>query len=116
MNDSRNLARHANQAPERVTKRATVAPLVDVYEDQNELLLVADVPGATKDDINVSLEKGLLSIEVKRSDAYDYFRAFSIPQGIDGSKIDAELKSGVLRLRLPKSEATKSRRIEIRVQ
>ena len=116
MNDNRNLARHANQTPERVKQRAAVAPLVDVYENKNELLLVADVPGATKDGINVNLEKGLLTIEAKRSDEVDYFRAFSVPEGIDTSKIDAELKAGVLRLRLPKSDAVKARRIEIRAE
>jgi HSP20 family protein len=126
MNDNTNLARHQEGTPERVKQRMTVAPLVDVYENQDELLLLADVPGATKDGINVHLDKGQLTIEARRPDETtgspvaaehrpcDYFRVFSVPQGIDASKIDAQLNQGVRRLRLPKAEAVKPRRIEVK--
>ena len=126
MNNDNNLVRHQNQVPERVRQRATVAPLVDVYENQDELLLVADMPGTTTDGISVHLDKGLLHIEGKRDSEStgslllaehrpcDYFRAFSVPQGIDANKIDAQFNAGVLRLRLPKSDAVKPRRIEVK--
>jgi len=126
MNDNTHLARHPDGAPERVKQQLTVAPLVDVYENQDELVLVADVPGATKEGVNIHLDKGQLTIEAKRHDQAtgspvaaehrpsDYFRVFSVPHGIDGSKIDAQLTSGVLRLRLPKSDAVKPRRIEVK--
>jgi HSP20 family protein len=122
-----NLAKRMERSPEPVEqKRETVAPPVDVYENGDELLIVADVPGATPDGIDVRLEKGQLTIEAKRTEdtprtpvsteyrPRDYLRIFSVPQGIDASKIDAQLASGVLRLRLPKSEALKPRRIEVR--
>jgi HSP20 family protein len=121
-----NLARNLERAPERVRQRAVVQPVVDVYENQDEVLLVADVPGARNDGVSVHLEGGQLTIEAKRLDEspgsaliaesrpYDYFRAFTVPQGIDASKIDAELTAGVLRLHLPKSDALKPRRIQVK--
>ncbi len=120
-----NLAKRQDGNVERVKQRTTAAPLVDVYENNDELLLLADVPGASKDGINIHLDNGQLTIEARRSEdaslapgggqqAYDYFRAFSVPQGIDASRIDAQLTSGVLRLRLPKSEAVKPRRIDVK--
>jgi HSP20 family protein len=120
------LSSPAPTAPERTRQAATVAPLVDVYENKNELLLVADVPGATAEGVRVHLEKGQISIEARRAvdpqgtalqteyRPRDYYRAFSVPDGIDGSKIEATLTAGVLRVRLPKSESVKPRRIEVK--
>jgi HSP20 family protein len=124
-NENINLARNPQRTTERVRQRASVQPVVDVYENQDELLLLADVPGARRDGVTVHLEGGQLMIEASRVDespgsaltvesrACDYFRAFNVPQGIDASKIEAQLTSGVLRLRLPKSEALKPRRIQV---
>lgn len=122
-----NLARRQEGSVEPVQEqRETVAPPVDVYENGDELLLVADVPGATHDGIDVHLDKGQLTIHAKRKEETtggpiatefrprDYFRVFSVPQGIDASKIDAQLSAGVLHLRLPKSESLKPRRIEVK--
>jgi HSP20 family protein len=125
-NDNANLARSQASTAERVRQRATLQPVVDVYENQDELLLVADVPGARKDGVSVHLDNGQLTIEARRVDEspgsalitesrpYDYFRAFTVPQGIDASKIEAQLTGGVLRLHLPKSDALKPRRIEVK--
>ena len=126
MNNATQLAKRANASAEPVQHYDTIAPPVDVYENADELLLVADVPGASYDGIDVQLEKGQLTILARRIDetpgtpivteyrSHDYFRVFSVPQGIDASKIDAQLTAGVLRLRLPKSESLKPRRIEVR--
>ena len=119
MNTQSNLSRQKDAAPERVRHGMTVAPLVDVYESADELLVIADVPGVTQDGVEIHVDKGQLVIEAKRADGppererVDYFRAFSVPQGIDASKIDARLTNGILRLRLPKSEAVKPRRIAV---
>jgi len=125
-NENVNLARNQERMPERVQQRATVQPVVDVYENEDELLLVADVPGAGQDDVSVHLDNGQLTIEARRADepagnpliaesrSYDYFRAFTVPHGIDASKIQAQLVTGVLRLHLPKSDALKPRRIEVK--
>lgn len=126
MDNSPKMTKYDERAPERVQQRSTVAPRVDVYEDSNELLLLCDVPGVAKESVSIQLEKGQLTIEASRKDEIagtpliqeyrpsDYVRVFSVPQGIDSSKIDAQLSGGVLRLRLPKSEALKPRRIEVR--
>ncbi|WP_394825624.1 Hsp20/alpha crystallin family protein [Pendulispora albinea] len=127
MSTNQGLTRQGTHAPERVQQRATVAPLVDVYENRDEVLLVADLPGAAKDSIHVHLDKGQLTIEATRAEtqppgtpvaseyqARDYHRIFAIPQGIDGAKIAAQFADGVLCVRLPKSESLKPRRIEVR--
>ena len=126
MSHETNLAQRSTGSPEPVRHRDTVAPPVDVYENADELLVVADVPGATPDGIEIQLEKGQLTMLARRPDdgagtpvateyrARDYFRAFAVPQGIDAAKIDAQLTAGVLRLRLPKSDSLKPRRIEVK--
>ena len=126
MENSPKMTKYEERAPERVKQRSTVAPRVDVYENANELLLVADVPGATKESISIQLDNGQVTIEATRRDESagsqliaeyrpaDYARVFAVPQGIDAAKIDAQLSGGVLRLRLPKSDALKPRRIEVR--
>ena len=120
------LANRSSARLEGVREREPVAPVVDVYENTDELLLLVDVPGATSDGIDVQLDKGQLTVSAKRSEdapgsallteyrARDYLRAFSVPQGIDPMKIDAQLSGGVLRLRLPKSDSVKPRRIEVK--
>jgi HSP20 family protein len=126
MATTQNLAQRNQQSPERVEQRASVAPRVDVYENSEELLVVADVPGVSRDALTVHVDKGQLTLEARRDTSAtgtavltefrpaDYHRVFSVPQGIDASKIEAELSAGVLRVRLPKSEALKPRRIEIK--
>lgn len=120
------LANRANSRVETVQQREAVAPAVDVYENSDELLLLVDVPGATNEGIDVQLDKGQLTISAKRSEdasgslvageyrASDYHRVFSVPQGIDATKIDAQLGGGVLRLKLPKADSVKPRRIEVK--
>jgi len=120
------LSNRPNARIEAVQQREATAPLVDVYENSEELLLLVDVPGATNEGIEVNLDKGQLTIQAKRNEdapgslvageyrATDYLRVFSVPQGIDPAKIDAQLNSGVLRLRLPKADSVKPRRIEVK--
>jgi HSP20 family protein len=126
MSNNTHVSRRQNASTELVQQGEAVAPPVDVYEDSEELLLIADVPGAVREGIEVQLEKGQLTIQAKRVDetagtpvaaeyrSRDYFRMFSVPRGIDASKIDAQLTAGVLRLCLPKSELLKPRRIEVK--
>ena len=126
MTNQTDLVSHSDGRVEAVQQRETIVPVVDVYENADELLLLVDVPGVTNDGIDVQLDKGQLNILAKRREdvpslllaaeyrARDYLRVFSVPQGIDPSKIDAQLSGGVLRLRLPKSESVKPRRIEVK--
>nr|WP_319494424.1 Hsp20/alpha crystallin family protein [uncultured Desulfobacter sp.] len=103
-----------------------VTPTVDIYENENEILLHADMPGVVKENISVDIDNGTLSIsgvrklEIKGAATYEefsdveYVRSFSVPQTIDVERVEAELKNGVLKLHLPKSEAAKPRQIEIK--
>lgn len=107
-------------------QRDTVSPAVDVFENDDELLIVADVAGVRPDDIDVQLDNGQLTIRAARTTEVggaplaveqrpcDYLRVFAVPAGTDATQIDAQLAAGVLRLRLPKPASLKPRRIEVR--
>jgi HSP20 family protein len=108
------------------SQRQVITPACDIYENEDEILVVADVPGVTADTLDINLEKGELSLEARRVDygqqgAYvgvefydsDFRRRFAIPGGIDADRIRAELREGVLHLHLPKSEALKPRQIPV---
>ncbi|MCG8407427.1 MAG: Hsp20/alpha crystallin family protein [Phycisphaerales bacterium] len=107
----------------------TYLPKVDILEKPDELLLIADVPGATADGIDVELEHGTLTIHahvgaccVKPESSYllreygrgDYHRSFKISEHIDTDKMSAEVSNGVLTLHLPKAEALKPRKITVK--
>jgi len=111
--------------PEPVQHRNWRAPPFDIYENKDELLLVADLPGVNTDHLKIHMDKNELTIEGLRtrakhdhvlgeeSEACDYRRKFVVPPGVDEAKIRAETKYGVLRLHLPKSEAAKPREIQV---
>ena len=126
MSDKAELVKRDTEIIEQNRRIPTVSPLVDIYENDDEILLHAEMPGVEKDNIKVNIDNGTLilsairNLGAKGSATWEEFgdvqykRSFSVPQSIDVSKIDAELKNGVLRLHLPKSEAAKSRQIEIK--
>ncbi|WP_394841023.1 Hsp20/alpha crystallin family protein [Pendulispora brunnea] len=127
MNTSQNLAQRPRHTTDPIQQHATVAARVDVFENKDEVLLLAEMPGATADGVNVHLDQGKLTISGRRPplDApgvllagefqpRDYHRTFAIPQGIDGAKIAAKFVDGVLQIHLPKSETLKPRRIEVK--
>lgn len=112
---------------EPVVDTALVRPPVDIFENQDELLLIVDLPGVRADAISVDLDKETLTILAKRADAmpenarvvygetarWDYKRVFSVPEAVDAEKIRADFKQGVLEVHLPRHERTKPRRITI---
>jgi HSP20 family protein len=126
MNEQQDLTIREEQLGERKPQIAVVAPLVDIVENDQEILLYADMPGVDRKDIAINIDNGRLSLngirEVKPVGAInweefgdsEYRRTFSVPQTIDVTAVHAELKDGVLLLHLPKSEAAKPRQIEIR--
>lgn len=126
MSDSKDLTKREETMPERGREVPAVAPLVDIYENDDEILLHADMPGVEKENISVNIDNGKLSlsglrkIETTGAESWaefgdvEYVRTFSVPQTIDVGKVNAELRDGVLRLHLPKSEAAKPRQIEIK--
>ena len=102
-------------------------PAVDIFETKDELVLVADMPGVPPDGVDVGLEGDELSIEGRvRSGEYDglkplyveygvggYYRRFTLGEMIDREGIKAQMKNGVLVLRLPKAERARARRISV---
>jgi len=126
MSDKKELVKTEKEMVEQSRPIPTVAPLVDIYENDDEILLHADMPGVEKDKIAVNVDNGTLTItgvrelETKGVATWEEFgnveyrRNFSVPQTIDVEKVNAELKDGVLRLHLPKSEAAKPKQIEIK--
>jgi HSP20 family molecular chaperone IbpA len=93
-----------------------VAPTVDIYENEHELLLVADLPGVTRDGLKLGIEPPELRLEGSSgSDGRPrYYRAFTIDERVDAANVTAELRNGVLTVRLPKAQAMKPRQIPIR--
>jgi HSP20 family protein len=104
-----------------------VRPPVDVFENADEVLVVADVPGVASDQLDVRVENGTLTLEGRRApdeggaaavarehEAADFVRSFRIPSGIDAANIAAEAKNGTVLVRLPKIAALKARKIAVR--
>jgi HSP20 family protein len=111
------------------TRTGTVyRPLVDILEDKDELILVADLPGTRGDSIDINFEDGALTIQGQVEPRYkpdqqfllveyglgDFYRTFRVSEEIDSSRIHAAYADGVLTVHLPKVEAAKPRKIEVR--
>ncbi len=123
---TKDMTKKDQHAVESTRNLRQVAPLVDIYENEDEILLHAEMPGVKKEQITVNIDNGNLSLSGIRNLAADgvadwtefgdveYQRAFSVPQSIDVGKVRAELKDGILALHLPKSEAAKPKTIEIK--
>jgi len=112
--------------PEYTRSGRCYRPNVDILEKDNELLVLADVPGAKGDKIAINFEDGTLSIHAEvepRQDNHDYllceygvgdyYRSFRVSEVVDASKITAEYADGVLVLHLPKTEDIKTRKIAV---
>ncbi|HUW33996.1 MAG TPA: Hsp20/alpha crystallin family protein [Planctomycetota bacterium] len=115
--------------PEMPAIRGEWAPLVDVSETENEILVKADVPGMTADDINVTLAGNVLTISGEKKDerketkggysiverrSGKFQRSVTLPSGIDGEKAQAEFKNGVLSITIPKTEETRAKKIPVK--
>ncbi len=95
---------------------APLAPPVDVFENEQEILIVADLPGVTADRLEVALDGSELSFEGRREGklAARLKRTFAVPPSIDPERIEARLAEGVLTLRLGKRDEVRPRRIEVK--
>jgi len=103
-------------------------PAVDIFETDKEITLLADMPGVKAGDLNIDLHENVLTLDSEArspegSDELDvlreyrtgkYYRQFTVSNVIDQAKIVAEMKDGVLRLRLPKIEAATPRKIAVK--
>jgi HSP20 family protein len=104
------------------------SPPVDIFETDGGLTVVADLPGVRNQDLDIRVEEGVLTIQAQAATPAEtgeslrrefalrgYHRAFQLSDKVAVDKIEAELKNGVLTLRLPKAEAAKPRRVEVKV-
>jgi HSP20 family molecular chaperone IbpA len=116
------MARRPQEQLEHVRDEQRVMPPVDVYENDDEILLLVDVPGVAQDGLDVQLEGGRLDLEARQSALPEgdpgqpllFARSFSVPNTVDPAKVAAELDMGVLKIHLPKGEAAKPRRIQVK--
>ena len=105
-----------------------VAPPVDIYEDDQGLVVVADLPGADPSSLDVRVERGVLTLQARAGtgqtaqgqpvyreyELVGFYRQFQLPEEVDAGRIEAELKQGVLTLRLPRQAPAEPRRIQVR--
>lgn len=113
----------------RTESATTVLPLVDIYEDEAGFTVIADMPGVSKDQLDVRVTGDSLVIEGTASapvtgdvellygeaQTPHYRRSFTLSRELDPGKIEAKLANGVLRLTIPKAEEAKPRRISVKV-
>ena len=102
-------------------------PAVDIYETPDGLVVKADLPGVSRDDLDVHVDNNTLTIKgiflhpalgeavYREYELVNFFRQFELGDKVDQTKIAAEVKHGVLTLTLPKPEAAKARQIEVKV-
>jgi HSP20 family protein len=112
------------------TSFAEWAPAVDIHETDKEYVVKADLPDVKKEDVKVEFEDGVLTVEGERKMEKEeknkkfhkiergygkFVRRFALPTEVDGSKVAAEFKEGVLNVHLPKSANTRPKAIEVKV-
>ena len=119
----------ATTQPSSARPQAAAVPAVDIIENEAGITLVADLPGVSRERLGVKVDGDTLTIEgsadiqvpdhleVLHSEIrHPYFRrTFTLSRELDPTKIEANLKDGVLRLRIPKSDDARPRRVEIQV-
>ena len=108
---------------------ANWAPAVDISEDNKAFTLLADIPGVNPKDIEISMEKGILTIKGERQsetveekdnfrrverESGQFYRRFTLPDSADAEKIEAKSEHGVLKITIPKQEVAVSRKIEVK--
>jgi HSP20 family protein len=106
------------------------APAVDVFEEKDEIVVKAEIPGIEKDSIEVNLSDHILTIkgekkqeeEVKEENYYrsersygSFVRTLELPKDVEADKVKATFKNGVLEVRMPKTEQAKVREIKVKV-
>lgn len=104
-------------------------PAVDIYESDEGLHFLMDLPGMKKEDLQLTFENGVLSVHGERKGDWEqngtgyrrterfqgnFSRAFSLPQGVDLEKIEAKFEDGVLKVFVPKGEQLRAKHVEIR--
>ncbi len=113
---------------EALENESWIAPLVDIYETQEDYFLTAQMPGVKKENVKIKLEEGNLVIMgridyeqnisnkyvLKEAEIGNFYRRFKISDSVDETKIDAKLENGILNVKLPKHDRLKPKTIEIK--
>ena len=108
--------------------RPQFRPKVDILERPDELIVLADMPGTSAEDVDIQCENGTLTLHgkvkerepqdtryvMREYDVGDFHRTFQVSEIIDAARISAEHEGGVLILHLPKTEAVKARKIAVK--
>jgi len=127
----KSMAKREPQAPapaERAEETAVYMPRVDIRETENEVVLIADVPGVDETSVSIDLDGSELAIRGKfvpktpegyqltyrEYDSGDYERTFALGDSIDRGGIEAVVRDGVLRLTLPKAKEVQPKRIAVK--
>lgn len=112
------------------TEERVIVPPVDIFETDNEYVIKAEMPGVSKEDVEITLDNNELTINGKVNELYkntdnlkyaefrlyNYTRKFTVGEEINSNALNAKLENGLLTLTLPKSEHVKPRRIEIKAE
>ena len=115
-------------APEQTRQGPVFTPATDIFENDNSITVLADMPGVKAQDLTIDLRENVLTLtgRVNRPEVESesdvlreyhsgtFFRQFTVSEAIDQARIDAKLSAGVLRLELPKVEKAKPRQISVR--
>ena len=106
-------------------------PALDVYEDKDQFVVKAEVPGMKKEDIEVSLHEGSLTVSGERKSEHEtdeagvyrserffgrFQRTVDLPTGVDPSRVKADYRDGILTITLPKAEEAKPKKISVNVK
>lgn len=115
----------------RIAEFEELVPSVDIFDDKGDLVVKAELPGISKDDIDVTLSDGSITIsgekkkenEIKKKDYYkwersygSFCRTFRLPSEVKTDKVTSTFKDGVLEVRMPKSEEAKNKEVKVKIQ
>jgi HSP20 family protein len=126
MNEPRSVSPRETTA-ERTRGGPHLTPRVDIFESEQELTLLAEMPGVRPEDVDLQYDRGELVVHgrprrrepagptfAREFEVGDYYRVFQIHESIDHSRIEAACKNGVLTVRLPKLAASQPRQVKVR--
>ena len=110
------------------SKMDDMAPSVDIFEEKGNMVIKAEMPGMSKEDVNVSITENTVTIsgekkqeeKVEKKDYYrversygSFCRSFRLPENVNGDKVKASFKKGVLEVRIPKAKEGKQKKVTI---
>lgn len=120
--------RYFSRSRPAATRQRDWVPAVDIHEQENRFVLTADVPGVSRENIDITLEDGVLTVKGERNAGVDatsegflrrerangtFLRQFTLPDTVDAEQIIATVKNGVLEIEIPKQEQLQPRKITV---